>query len=282
MGYPIAILSGNQQSYALDQLSVKPVVAYSLRQLSAAYIGKAINVRRSSDNAAKDIGFINGTLDITSLLAFCGANSGYITTWYNQGSIGSTGNLVQATAISQPKIVTAGALNVAGGVPAALFSGAQYMSTVGNVGPTGANPSSEAFLGNFSSQTESSATFYYAGQNVSGYGRSLGQLTPGQWGYGFPINASFGTNETLTSPFVGWGIANGTAQQLFFNGNLIATNSGVISTTASPISVGGNGTYFASGNLIELLDFASIISATDRSSYNRNAAIFAGISGVMQ
>jgi len=83
-------------------------VAYSLRQLRTAYTGAAIRVRRSSDNAEQDIGFVNGNLDTSSLLTFCGAGNGFITTWYDQS--GNANNSTQATATSQAQIVSSGAV----------------------------------------------------------------------------------------------------------------------------------------------------------------------------
>jgi len=44
--------------------------AYSLRQLDYNYTGPAVTVRRDSDQATKDIGFVNGELDTASLEAF--------------------------------------------------------------------------------------------------------------------------------------------------------------------------------------------------------------------
>jgi hypothetical protein len=83
-------------------------VAYSLRKLRTAYTGAAIRVRRSSDNAEQDINFIGGDLDTASLLTFCGAGNGFITTWYDQST--NANNSTQATAASQAQIVSSGSL----------------------------------------------------------------------------------------------------------------------------------------------------------------------------
>jgi len=83
-------------------------VAYSLRKLSSTYSGSAIRVRRSSDNAEQDIGFVSGDLDTSSLLSFVGAGSGYITTWYDQS--GNTNDATQATLARQAQIVSSGSL----------------------------------------------------------------------------------------------------------------------------------------------------------------------------
>lgn len=49
--------------------------AYSLRKLRSDYTGNAIRVRRSSDNAETNIGFVNGNLDEAALSTFTGANN---------------------------------------------------------------------------------------------------------------------------------------------------------------------------------------------------------------
>ena len=55
--------------------------AFSLRLLSTSYAGAAIQVRRSSDNAVQDIGFITcGNLDTISLKAFVTTIIGYLDT----------------------------------------------------------------------------------------------------------------------------------------------------------------------------------------------------------
>lgn len=80
--------------------------AYSTRLLRTAYAGSAIRVRRSSDNVEADIGFTSGNLNTAALLAHCGANSGFVVTWYDQS--GNSRNLTQSTTADQPRIVNAG------------------------------------------------------------------------------------------------------------------------------------------------------------------------------
>jgi hypothetical protein len=82
--------------------------AYSIRKLRTAYTGNCIRVRRSNDNTEQDIGFVGNDLDTVSLKTFVGANSGFVTTWYDQS--GDTLNLRQSTAANQPNIVNAGVI----------------------------------------------------------------------------------------------------------------------------------------------------------------------------
>jgi len=76
--------------------------AYSMRKLRSAYSGGSIRVRRDSDNAEQDIGFVANVLDTASLISFCTGANGYIVTGYDQSGNGR--DLTQTTAIQQPKI----------------------------------------------------------------------------------------------------------------------------------------------------------------------------------
>ena len=96
-------------------------VAYSLRKLSSAYSGSAIRVRRSSDNTEQDIGFVSNVLDTTSLLSFVGSNDGFVTTWYDQS--GNSADATMATAVNQPRIVSAGTIDSVNGKSAILGDG---------------------------------------------------------------------------------------------------------------------------------------------------------------
>jgi hypothetical protein len=116
-----------------------PSVAYSLRKLSPGSTN-CVRVRRSSDNVEQDFGFIanvaNSLIDSTALLAFVGANDGFITTWYDQST--NLRNSVQVSATAQPKIVSAGAMININTKPSLLFDGVNdVLKTVGSVTDVG-------------------------------------------------------------------------------------------------------------------------------------------------
>jgi len=89
--------------------------AYSLRKLRRDYLGDAIRVRRSSDNAEQDIGFSGGTLDTNALTSFV-SQDGYVVTWYDQS--GNNRDATQSTQADQPQIVSSGSAITQGGFPA--------------------------------------------------------------------------------------------------------------------------------------------------------------------
>jgi hypothetical protein len=111
--------SENYSDYLLDAYP-NASLAFSLRLIRRSYNGNAIRVRRSSDNAEQNIGFIGGTLDTSSLTTFCGAGNGFVTTWYDQSANGY--NATQTTAANQPQIVSGGSVLTVNSKPTVYFN----------------------------------------------------------------------------------------------------------------------------------------------------------------
>ena len=93
--------------------------AYSLRQLSNAYTGPVVTVRRSSDDAEED--FKASEIDDGTLAAFCGAGDGLVKTWHDQSGNGE--DATQLTNNNQPILVDNGVLLLQDGNPAISFNG---------------------------------------------------------------------------------------------------------------------------------------------------------------
>jgi len=96
------------------------ISGFSLQKLRAGYTGACMRVLRTSDNTEMDIGFVNDTLDTTTLLSFVGASNGAVTIWYNQGS--GIVNAVETVVVDMPLIVISGSLVIRNGDPALQFS----------------------------------------------------------------------------------------------------------------------------------------------------------------
>jgi hypothetical protein len=102
------IASQIQSFVGLLDLYPSAAAAYSVRKLRTLYTGSAIRVRRSSDNAEQDIGFVAENLDTTALTTFCSGTNGFVTTWYDQS--GNANNAINTTAANQPQIVSSGSI----------------------------------------------------------------------------------------------------------------------------------------------------------------------------
>lgn len=107
-------------------------VAYSLRKLNALYTGPCIRVRRSSDNAVRDIYFDgNGILNTNALIEFVGSGSGFVSIWYDQS--GYNRNVTQTNTGRQPRIVNSGTIDSKNNIIGILFDGSlQFLDGVDN------------------------------------------------------------------------------------------------------------------------------------------------------
>jgi hypothetical protein len=106
--------------------------AFSTRKLRTAYSGNAIRVRRT-DLTEQNIGFTSNVLDTTSLSSFVGTgalDNGFVTILNDQVA---SFNLLQATALNQTKIVTAGVLEAINTKPAISFTSATGLGTAGSL-----------------------------------------------------------------------------------------------------------------------------------------------------
>lgn len=110
------ISSGTPYVYLLD-VYTGATCGYSLFKLRSTYVGSCMRVRRFSDNAETDIGFLNDYLDTAAIISFAGlGGTAFVTKWYNQVSGGV--DAFQATANLQPYIYDTGVITTVGSVNA--------------------------------------------------------------------------------------------------------------------------------------------------------------------
>jgi hypothetical protein len=78
-----------------------------IARLLSSWTGSLLRVRRSSDNAEQDIGYLgDDTLDITALASFVGGNSAFVVRIYDQSGGGN--DWASSSSGQQPRIVNAG------------------------------------------------------------------------------------------------------------------------------------------------------------------------------
>ena len=91
----------------LDIMSATKSMGYStMRKLRTSYTGNCMTIRRSSDNVTTDIGFNpSGFVEVSAITSFLtGSTTGFCTTLYNQGTLGSAGDWIQSTQVNQPVV----------------------------------------------------------------------------------------------------------------------------------------------------------------------------------
>lgn len=108
---------GGGASFLLDDYPNTNGHSYSLRQLSST-VTSVVRIRRSSDNTEQDFtaaGITDGTL-----ASFCGVGEGFVAKWYDQSN---SADVINFTALQQPKIVSGGSVILENGKPCMEFDG---------------------------------------------------------------------------------------------------------------------------------------------------------------
>jgi len=279
---------GGGYTFPLDGLSASASAAFSTRKLRSAYAGMCMNVRRSSDNATQDIGFVNNVLDTASLLTFVGANNGFVTTWYDQSGNGY--NVTQATATKQPQIVASGSIVAKNSLPAIDFTPSSTCAL--------ANATMPALL-----STPTSVNAVMSGtlaSDTQGFISSPGPTGGIQWrltaagvfairaylvaAYAYPSGSPITANTlSIFSGVSASALSGGTVSNAgFVNGNSIGTASGTGFIAANAGVVIGNDIYpdGFNGQFSEVTVFGSALSTTDRQTLEHGQESYFSISGV--
>ena len=115
------VITGREADPLLLDSYSGAAAAYSLRQLSWAYGGPVVRVRRDNNNAEQD--FTATEVSDGTLAAWVGAgNDGFVRNWYDQS--GNNRNAGQGTNARQPRLVINGAVVTANGTPSIDFNAA--------------------------------------------------------------------------------------------------------------------------------------------------------------
>lgn len=248
--------------------------SYSLRQLSSSYTGYAIQVRRSSDNATLDIGFLAGDLDTVALKTFTGSNDAYVSTWYDQS--GSGRNASQTSTSLQPCIVLSGIIYRQNNSPTVYFNGSSKLSTA-------------AFTNGYANSfTLAICAGVKTNTIYSTFGNKTNGNLPGPWdmynGYFLVANGSGATSFGLSTPINN---TTGFAQWIFQSDASSATAyvNGAANASGSPVSCSdasnptaiilgsrSDGVTSLNGWISEFITFPAILSATDRQTLELNQA----------
>ncbi len=264
----------------LDQLGVSAAAAYSLRKLRSAYAGSAIRVRRSPDNAEQDIGFTaSGDLDTATLFTFVGSGNGFVTTWYDQSGNGR--NATKTTPEAQPRIVSAGVLDIANGKPAIRFNGSSmYLGGV-------ALPLSQFTLASvLNDVTQAGAIRYSIGTASAGTGRGIFSSFTSfpNTSLGYTPDALVTSNDVVQTgflPTIGQSYivsltTTATVTNIWANGANNATGGRI---TLNQLFIGqrGDNNWHYDGYNSETIVLPSVLSTTDRQTLERNQGAYYGI-----
>lgn len=251
----------------LDGYTTNAWAAYSIVKMLSTYSGQSIRVRRDSDNTEQDIGFSGNSLDTASLATFVGSNSGFVTKWYDQLSLGH--DATNITASKQPRIVNAGTYDAA-----LIFDGVDDCLQTPN--SSGTNTGMSLLLSGFLRSSSSpggqgvwleSSSDGVANNTLSVY---FDSSTSFQFHCGGPSN-NYTAATVLTQSVQSYTLDRTASQclNLYINGTL-ATPTGLSgsssgSFSASPLNIGArnNSSYQTQLTARALVVYESALSGTD-------------------
>jgi hypothetical protein len=255
---PIGILTAAATSSFSFLLNDYPsaTAAYSFRKLHSGYTGSCIRVRRSSDNAQQDIGFVNNVIDTTTLITFVGSGDGYVEIWYDQsGNVNNASPTV--TNVNNTKIVSAGTLITQNGKVSSFYNGFG-LKLINSI--SSSVDISVYIIG----KPLNNNSLLIIGHDVNFQGPMMGKFTNE-----YVIGCFNGTNMsfTLTAPFS----ANNDYQIIntYYTGSQISTfyknniNIGTFSTvgytqqTTNFNTIGTYPSYSSVGNISEIIIYKS-------------------------
>src|SRR5215475_5539741 len=272
--------------FLLDLIGTAATTGFSTRKIRSAYAGSALRVRRSSDNAEQDIGFVSNLLDTSSLTSFVGANNGFIVTWYDQSGNGH--DLMQSTAANQPQIVASGVVDTTIGAKPTihfLVGSGTVLTTNVSIGTAGIWTSAYtsmciAQITNFSTP----AALYAAPlmQDSNGYTYTCStQIAANGFDSGLyndttvaNVSASAGTS------YVVMGKGSGSTYNVYANGGAggSASQAATLNPSAGFLSIGqGFGTPTLDGYVNEVVTFNTNLSSADLNLLGANMATRAGV-----
>lgn len=250
----------------LNRLSARSDASFSLRKINADYSGFAIRVRRSSDNAELNIGFLYNELDTDTLVNFAGLGNAFVTTWYDQS--GNVRHATQNLLTNQPAIVTSGVVEKLNGRPAVKFDAVMQTLLTNINTPNGALTTRNVVYNG----SGALATYIAASSTTP---RSY-LVANGQINFG---NAFTGTINPANTPMVLTGIANSSSSQTQSLNGVLNTAATARSGNTPGLTIGafalGNG--HVTGHIGEINIFPTALSTTDRQLLERNQGQFYGI-----
>lgn len=246
---------------------------YGVRAYNAAYAatgtGKAVNIRRASDNSAMDIVILtNGKLDVTTASTFCASTTCYVTEWYDQTGNGK--NATQTTAGNQPTLAFSGC-NFTITTACVVFNGTtSYLLTSFTQ-----NQPNTVYVSLYSSIATSNTQEYYrstGGNNV------LFRTTPGIGSASIYADATpeIGIGlYTINVPYFSAGVFNGVQSVPYFNTLIGATSNsfGSDSFINGAIGTTSGSTEFLAGGMAEFGIWPSALTSTNVGSLCHNAYI---------
>ena len=248
----------------LDAVATTYKVAVGLRRLRSAYTGAAIRLRRATDNAESDFGFVGNDLDKDAISTWLNGSDGYCVKLYDQSG---NNNFMDSRAVSQqPKyLASSSSMN---NKPVLSFTPSQTLKTAYNIN----NPYTATIAARYSGNAR--GRLLQANNNwlVGWYNGNKGSAHLDGW-----IANGIGGAAGLT-PYIYTATGTGSASALYENSTNITTNPTGGLNPPSGININfPNET--SDCEVGEIMAFSSVLSSADRELVEKNSGAYYGLYG---
>ena len=248
----------------LDEVATTYKVAVGLRKLRSAYTGPAIRLRRATDNAESDFGFVGNDLNKDAISAWLNGADGFCVKLYDQSG---NNNFMDSRAVNQQPLYLASSSTM-NNKPVLKFTPSQTLKTAYNIN----NPYTATIAARYSGNSR--GRLLQANNNwlVGWYNGQKGSAHLDGW-----IANNVGGAAGLT-PYVYTATGTGSASALYENSNNITQNPTGGLNPPSGININfPNET--SDCEVGEIMTFSSVLSSTDREKVEKNSGAYYGIYG---
>jgi len=251
------ILAAKKYAFLLDDYP-NAAAAYSLRKLRSAYTGNCIEVRRSSDNALQNIGFVNNVLDTASLLSFVGAGNGFVRTWYDQSGQGK--DATQTTNGNQPQIVISGNVNKVNNKNSLFFNAVNSNQLVTPT-ITANQPTTQFGVGKIIDSYSLGTSYTFASSTIPDNRQHFFYRNTSKFAI-FAGNVVQSVNNSIGGQLVFSALFNTTNSILRRNNNQIISGDASTQNFGGGLTIGSqqSGTLFWDGDIQEFIFYANNLS----------------------
>jgi uncharacterized protein YjdB len=248
----------------LDAVANTYKLAVSLRKLRSAYTGPAIRLRRSSDNAELDFGFVNNDLNTAAIDTWLGTNNGYCVKFYDQS--GNNNFMEPRSTSEQPLYVAVG--SSMNNKPILRFTPSQTLKSTFNF----STPYTATIAARYSGNQKGRVLQANNNWLVGWYNGQKGSFHLDGW-----VANNVG-GAAGTTPYVYTATGTGSASTAYENSVDITQNPTGGLTAPQGITIN-----FPSENsdceIGEIIAFSSVLSKKDRESIEQSAGAYFGIYG---
>jgi uncharacterized protein YjdB len=248
----------------LDEVATTYKVAVGLRKLRSAYTGPAIRLRRATDNAESDFGFVGNDLNKDAISAWLNGADGYCVKLYDQSG---NNNFMDSRAVNQQPLYLASSSSM-NNKPVLKFTPSQTLKTAYNIN----NPYTATIAARYSGNNR--GRLLQANNNwlVGWYNGQKGSAHLDGW-----IANNVGGAAGLT-PYIYTATGTGSASALYENSNNITQNPTGGLNPPSGININfPNET--SDCEVGEIMTFSSVLSSSDREKVEKNSGAYYGIYG---